>query len=183
MTADLVTRAQKGDHSAFEQLCGITVDRLYGTATLILRDPEAAKDAVQETLIEAWRNLTTLREPDAYQGWLHRILVRRCYRQIRQRNRRSMEVHVLEIDAPTESHERGVDAIDQIERAFRRLTHDQRTVLVLHHRVGLQLNEAAAVLGVPVGTVKSRLNRATAALRAALDAENRQTALMKGQTA
>ena len=181
--ADLVTRAQRGDHSAFEQLCSVTVDRLYGTATLILHDTEAAKDAVQETLIEAWRNLPTLREPDAYQGWLRRILVRKCYRQIRHRRRRSMEVQVLEIDAPTESPELGLDAIDQIERAFRRLTHDQRAVLVLHHRVGLQLTEAADVLGVPVGTVKSRLNRATAALRAALDAENRQTALMKGHTA
>ncbi len=88
MNVDQVARAQKGDHLAFEQLCSVTVDRLYGTATLILRDTDAAKDAVQETLIEAWRSLPTLRDPAAYQGWLNRILVRRCYSAIRQRRRR-----------------------------------------------------------------------------------------------
>ena len=172
-----------GDHAAFEQLCSVTVDRLYGTATLILRDRDAAKDAVQETLIEAWRNLPTLRDSGAYQGWLNRILIRRCYGAIRQRRRRSIEVQVLEIDAPTHSHERDIAAVDHIDRAFRRLTYDQRAVLVLHHHLGLELGEAAGVLGIPVGTVKSRLNRATSALRAALEAENRSGALMKGQTA
>ena len=183
MTVDYVARAQKGDHAAFEQLCRLTVDRLYGTATLILRDTDAAKDAVQETLIEAWRNLPTLREPQAYQGWLRRILVRRCYSAIRQRRKRSIEVQVLEIDAPIHSPDSRVAAVDHIDRALRRLTHDQRAVLVLHHHLGLELGEAAQVLGVPVGTVKSRLNRATSAMRAALEAENRAASVMKGQTA
>lgn len=183
MTREQVILAQDGNHAAFEALASAAVRRLYGTATLIVRDPDAANDAVQETLIDAWRNLPTLRDPDAFEGWLQKILVRSCYRAIRQRRRRQMEVRVLEIDAATGSHEQRVDARDQIERAFRRLTPDQRAVLVVHHRLGLPLVESAATLGIPVGTVKSRLNRATAALRAALDAENRDLPIVEGQTA
>lgn len=183
MTTDQVMRARQGDHRAFEAVAGTVVRRLYGTATLILRDQEAAKDAVQETLIEAWRNLPTLRDPDAFDGWLNRILVRACYRAIRARRRRQIEVQALDMDAAMGSQEYRVDALDQIERAFRRLTPDQRAVLVLHHRLGLELAESARTLGIPIGTVKSRLNRATAALRAALEADDREVALMKGQTA
>ena len=150
---------------------------------LILRNPDAANDAVQETLIEAWRNLPSLRDPGAFDGWVNRILVRSCYRSIRQRQKHRIEVSVVEFDGATGSHEQRIGAMDQIERAFRRLTPEQRAVLVLHHRVGLRLDESASALGIPVGTVKSRLNRATAALRAALEAEARDVPIAEGQTA
>jgi len=89
----------------------------------------------------------------------------------------------MEVDASVSSEEHRVDALDQIERAFRRLSAEHRAVLVLHHRVGLQLDEVAEALGIPIGTVKSRLNRAAGALRAALEADDRAGALIKGHTA
>jgi RNA polymerase sigma-70 factor (ECF subfamily) len=173
MTRELVLRAQGGDHQAFERLAAANARRLYGVATLIVRDPDAARDAVQDTLIETWRSLPTLRDPDAFEGWLQKILVRACHRAVDARRRRVVEVPGLEIDTPVASAERDVDDRDQIERAFRRLTMEQRTVLVLHHHLGLPLAESAGVLGIPVGTMKSRLNRATDALRAAIEADER----------
>jgi RNA polymerase sigma-70 factor, ECF subfamily len=181
VTPELVTRAQQGDREAFEEIAASVVRRLYGTASLIIRDSDAASDAVQETLISVWQDLPSLRDPNAFDGWLNRILVRNCYKAIRGRRRSRLEVQVLEVDAPVSSDEHRVDALDQIERAFRRLTAEHRTVLVLHHRVGLQLDEVAETLGIPVGTAKSRLNRAAASMRAALEADDRAGGFMKGQ--
>lgn len=183
MTPDLVIRAQQGDRDAFEEIAASVVRRLYGTASLIIRDPDAASDAVQETLISAWQNLPSLRDASAFDGWLNRILVRSCYRAIRHRRWGRFEVQVTEIDVPVTSDEHRVDTLDQIERAFRRLTPDHRAVIVMHHRLGLQMEEVATALDIPVGTVKSRLHRATAALRAALEADDRAVALMKGHLA
>lgn len=172
-TNELLRRAQSGDHAAFEQIATLIARRLYATASLIIRDSDAASDAVQETLIEVWRNLAALRDPDSFEGWVRRILVRRCYRAIGASRRRRIEVQVLEVDQPTMSHEAWIGESDLLERAFRRLSPEHRAVLVIHHRIGLELAETADALGIPLGTVKSRLNRATLALRAALDAENR----------
>jgi RNA polymerase sigma factor (sigma-70 family) len=181
VTPELVARAQTGDREAFEEIAASVVRRLYGTATLIIRDPDAASDAVQETLISVWQDLPSLRDPNAFDGWLNRILVRSCYKAIRGRRRSRIEVPVMEVDVPVGSDEHRVDALDRIERAFRRLTTEHRTVLVLHHRLGLQMDEVAETIGIPVGTAKSRLHRAAAALRAALEADDRAGGLMKGQ--
>ena len=183
MTRELVIRAQGGDHQAFERLAAANARRLHGVATLIVRDPDGARDAVQETLIEVWRSLPTLRDPDAFEGWLQRILVRSCHRAVQARRRRVVEVPGLEIDTPVPSGEGEIDDRDQLERAFRRLTVEQRTVLVLHHHMELPLAESAAILGIPVGTMKSRLNRALDALRAAIAADEREALVMRGRTA
>jgi RNA polymerase sigma-70 factor, ECF subfamily len=183
VSTETVIQAQAGDHAAFEALAHSVARRLFGTAMLIIRDRDGANDAVQETLIEAWRNLPQLRDPEAFDGWLNRILVRSCYRAIKARQRRRIEVEITEVNAVTSSVENRVGAIDQLDRALRRLTAEQRAVLVLHHRLGLQLDETSVALGIPVGTVKSRLNRATIALRAALAAESRDLAVPEGQTA
>jgi RNA polymerase sigma-70 factor (ECF subfamily) len=179
VTPELVARAQQGDREAFEELAASVVRRLYGTATLIIRDQDAAADAVQETLISAWQDLPSLREPSAFDGWLNKILVRSCYRAIRGLRRRRIEVQVIEVDASVNSEQDRVETLDRIDRAFHRLTAEHRAVLVLHHRLGLQLDEVAQTLGVPTGTVKSRLNRAAAALRAALDADDRADLLLR----
>jgi DNA-directed RNA polymerase specialized sigma24 family protein len=85
-----------------------------------------------------------------------------------------VEVGVAHLDPPDSWDAVGaVDARDQLERGFRRLNPEQRAVLVVHHYLDLSEAEAAAVLGIPVGTVKSRLNRATVALRAAIEADDR----------
>lgn len=183
MTRELVLRAQRGDHEAFESLAAANARRLHGVAVLIVRDLDAARDAVQDTLIETWRSLPALRDPDAFEGWLQRILVRACHRAVQSRRRRAIEVPGLEMDAAVPSAERVIDDRDQIERAFRRLTVEQRTVLVLHHHLGLPLAESAAILGIPVGTMKSRLSRATEAFRAAIEADERAPLIPEGRPA
>lgn len=173
-----------GDREAFDALASASIGRLYAVATLILRDPDRAADATQDALVSAWRDLSAVRDPDRFEAWLHRVLVRCCYREAtRERRRRMVEIHAV-VD------ERGAsDAIpevidrDQLDRAFRRLDVEERTVIVLHHIEGFLLTEIADVLGIPVGTVKSRLHRGKRTMRAALDADSRVVPIERGRTA
>jgi RNA polymerase sigma-70 factor, ECF subfamily len=171
---DLVDRARTGDHDAFATLIAAAHDRLFRTARLILRADDAAADAVQEATVAAWLHIRSVRDPERFDAWLHRLTVHACYREARKTTRRRLvqiDVAYLQVD-PDDSL--GAAAVhDQLERGFRRLTPEQRAVLVVHHYLGLSDAEAAAVLDIPLGTVKSRLNRATAALRAALEADER----------
>jgi RNA polymerase sigma-70 factor (ECF subfamily) len=174
MQRDLVERAMAGDHGAYSELARASIGRLYATARLILRDDQRAEDATQEALVAAWRDLSALRDPDRFDAWLRRLLVRACYREARRGKRRwaiEMEVRPSEGSEPDPALD--LADRDQIERGFRRLDPDQRTVLVLHYYLGLSLDEAADALGIPPGTVRSRLHRATQAMRAALDADTR----------
>jgi RNA polymerase sigma-70 factor (ECF subfamily) len=126
--------------------------------------------------VRAWRDLRSLRDPERFEPWLHRILTNECYAEARRQRRWSANVRVLPAantvaqDDVLTVHDR-----DQLDRAFRRLTVEQRAVLVFHHSVGLPLTEVAARLGIPLGTAKSRLHHATAALRASLEADDRPT--------
>jgi RNA polymerase sigma-70 factor, ECF subfamily len=178
---DLVERARKGDHDAFAVLAGATVARLYAAARLILRDPDRAEDAVQEALVRCWRDLPTLRDVDRFDAWLHRIFLNTCYAELRSAKRRRSEVEIAEIHHPAVSDSQSATADrDQIERGIRRLDPDQRTVIVLHHYLGLSLPDAAAAMGIPLGTAKSRLHRATQALRATLDSDARTRSDLPG---
>jgi RNA polymerase sigma factor (sigma-70 family) len=170
----LVDQAQRGDREAFDSLARMVGDRCMAIAFRILRDADRADDAVQAALIQAWRQLRSLRDPDAFEPWLHRILTHECYAEARRGRRMQAEVKVLPMDGQAESADiLTVNDRDQLERAFRRLTLEQRAVLVFHHYLGLALPEVATRLGIPLGTVKSRLHHATAALRASLEADAR----------
>jgi RNA polymerase sigma factor (sigma-70 family) len=142
----------------------------------ILRDVPAAEDAVQHTLVTAWRELPGLRDPERFEAWLYRILVRACTAEARRAGRWRTSVRNVSLDGPHDSAGLGrvVDR-DELERAFHRLTPEQRAVIVLRYWRDLTQEEIAATLDIPVGTVKSRLHHATAALRAALEAEARPT--------
>jgi RNA polymerase sigma-70 factor (ECF subfamily) len=143
-------------------------------ACRILRDSDLAEDAVQAALITAWRDLRTLREPDRFEPWLHRILTRTCYAEAGRRRRWVADVGALSMAEPAAGREiLTVHDRDQLDRAFRRLTLEQRAVLVFHHYLGLPLADVAERLGIPSGTVKSRLHYATAALRASIEADAR----------
>lgn len=171
----LVERAMRGDRVAFNELASRWVNRLYGIATLILRDPDLASDATQEALIAAWRDLSGLREADHFGAWLNRLLVRACHREAkRARHRRVVEI----TEVPLDNHAARDDLPtfldrDQLERGFSRLDVEHRAIVVLHHLEGFSLAEVAEVLGLPTGTVKSRLHRALGTMRAALDADAR----------
>lgn len=179
MTRELIVRAQAGDVDAYSALVGRLIDRMYATARLIVRDDERARDAVQDALLRAWLDLRGLRDPDRFEAWLWRLLARSCQRAARGHRRRSVTELRLEpdFDPPTSDDVRLVAVRDQLDRGFERLSTEHRTVLVLRHYAGLSLLETADALGVPVGTVQSRLNRATAAMRAVIDADERPTDL------
>lgn len=163
-----------GDRDAFVALARSAYPRLDRLARLILRDDDAAADAVQEALTAAWLHIRAVRDPDRFDAWLNRLTVHAAYRESRRRRTRVVEVRVPQLDVADGRDGVGaVDARDQLDRAFRRLNPQQRAVLAAHHYLDLSDVEAGAVLGIPVGTVKSRLNRATIALRAAIEADDR----------
>jgi RNA polymerase sigma-70 factor (ECF subfamily) len=153
-------------------------------ARRILQDRDRAEDAVQGALITAWRELRTLRDSERFEPWLHRILVRECYAEARRQRRWAVDIRVLPAEGRTDASEfLTVHDRDQLERAFRRLTLEQRAVLVFHHYLDLTLADVAERLGIPVGTAKSRLHHATIALRASLDADARSASPPLGRLA
>jgi RNA polymerase sigma-70 factor (ECF subfamily) len=172
----LVERAQAGDQQAFEGLVRLSANRLFAIAYRILRDHHLAEDALQQTLVTIWDELPRLRDPDRFEAWTYRLIVRTSTSQARRERRGGPIVRLLPDDADVSRAPDEIASVadrDQIERGFRRLSADQRAILVLQHYVGLPLSEIADVLGIPVGTAGSRLHYATRALRAALDADTR----------
>ena len=169
---DLVERAQRGDRDAFAALVGMTSDRMYALASRILRDGVLAEDALQSALIIVWRQLPNLRDPDRFEAWVRRLLVHACYAEARRRRTWAANVRILPIEGPAAPDGLlPIDLRDALDRAFRRLSIEQRAVFVLHHHVGLQLTEVADTLGIPAGTARSRLHYATRVLRAAIEAD------------
>ena len=173
---DLVIRARAGDRDAFSELATRSIGRLTAVARMILRDEYAAQDAVQETFIEAWRSLPGLREPDKFEAWSRRLLVRACFKAVKRGKRvNAVEIRLTPADEPaTTGVERDLDIHDQLERGLARLPTEQRAVVVLVYYLDLPLADAAQAMGIPLGTTKSRLNRATNALRAAIEADDRE---------
>jgi RNA polymerase sigma-70 factor (ECF subfamily) len=173
MRTRLVERAREGDEIAFSDLVDLDGDRCYAIAYRILRDVERAQDAVQQAFLIAWRELPRLRDPDRFGPWLHRLLVNACYDELRRHKRWSTRMTALPDDGPGGPDPMvSVDDRDTLDRAFQRLTPEHRAVFVLHHHAGLPLADIADIVGVPTGTVKSRLHYATKTLRAAIIADS-----------
>ena len=174
MQVDLVERASRGDRDAFAALAAAAVDRCYGLAYRILRDHHRAQDATQQALLGAWRDLPNLRDLSRFEAWLHRLVVNACYVEARTQRRWSARVRVLTLhgeaaDDPTDV----VADRDELERSFSALSPEQRAVVVLHHHLGYPMHEIASLLGIPEGTVKSRLHYAVRQIRSALDGADR----------
>ena len=182
MDRDLVVRARGGDRDAFARLAAAAITRLDAVARMITRDPERAKDAVQEALARAWRDLPELRDPDRFDAWLRRILVRTCIDELRRSRSRVIEVELTELNHPRVSRLVACALADRdaLEHAFRRLDPVQRSLIVMYYYLDLPLAEVAEALSLPVGTAKSRLSRARETLRAALEADARDGAEIVG---
>jgi RNA polymerase sigma-70 factor (ECF subfamily) len=169
---DLVERARRGDREAFTVLVHQVSDVLYAVAYRILRDSGLAEDALQNALVLAWRRLPHLRDADRFEAWVHRILVHACYDESQRTRSWTATVRALPHDGPAVPDGSGAVADrDELERAYRRLSVEQRAVFVLHHYLGLPLVEVAELLGIPAGTARSRLHYAIAGLRDALTGE------------
>ena len=182
----LVERAREGDHDAFAAVAGAALARLDAAARLILRDRELARDAVQDALIRAWRDLPGLRDPDRFDAWLYRLTVHACLDLARRRRRRVHEVELTPFfephsgDVPSDVAER-----ELLDEALRRLEPEWRAVVVLHYFVGMPLPEVASELRIPLGTAKSRLHRSLGVMRTTLEAagEHGSSPLPGGQVA
>ncbi len=177
---ELVERAGRGDHDAFAVLATAAGSRLDAAARLILRDGELARDAVQNALVRAWRDLPGLRDPDKFDAWLHRLLVNACLDEARRRRRRPIEVEIGPLHAPAihADDARHLADRDLVERALAQLDPEHRALVVMHYYLGYPLPEAAASLGISLPAAKSRLHRAMGALRRVLAADGPEPALI-----
>lgn len=174
MDPELIVRAQQGDERAFADLTSAIGGRFNRAAYGIVRDRDLAEDAMQAALIQIWRKLPTLRDPARFDAWSYRILVRACYRESKRTRR-----NVLDVAADSGHQSDGLRAVldrDELERAFGRLSLDQRTIVVLRHYLDLSPEVVAQTLDIPLGTVHSRLHRALDALRSSLEADARPVA-------
>lgn len=178
MTAELIERvtlARAGDRDAFDVVAAEVVDGLYRVARLVLRDADAAEDAVQETLVRCWRDLPALRDPTKFEAWLRRLLMRAITDEFRRHRHARAAITLLRLEPATADASEDLVVREQLDRGFGRLTLDHRAVIILRLYLGLSLEETALTLGIPAGTAKSRLHYATEAMRVALEADARPT--------
>jgi RNA polymerase sigma-70 factor (ECF subfamily) len=174
MERRLVERAMHGDEEAFDLLVDRIGDSLHSVARRILRDTSLAQDATQQALLDAWRNLPRLRDPDRFEAWAFRLLVNACHAEARRERRQRGNLRLLPNNEPTVSDSTSnIADHEQLDSAFRRLSVEHRTVVVLVHYLGFTHAEAADSMGTPVGTARSRLHYALQSMRASLDADAR----------
>jgi RNA polymerase sigma-70 factor (ECF subfamily) len=181
---EVLNRAKRGDREAFTTLVLTFGDRLYSIAYRILRDSGRAEDAVQQVFLTAWKELRHLRDNSRLEAWLYRLLVNACYAEARHTKRWQPGLRLiadLDSDPAMDDAEVSVAVRDELERAFRRLSGEQRAVLVMHHYLGLSGAEIAQALGMSPGTVRSRLHYGHQQMRAALEADARLVSI--GETA
>ena len=176
MEAELVRRAMAHDKEAFSALVVGSRDRLFSVAYRILRDRARAEDAVQQTFLIAWQELHKLRDVSKADAWFYRLLVNACRTEMRNVRRWQPGLRSVDSQPSFDDDHRTLAQRDEIERAFRKLTTEQRAVLVLHHYVGLSGEEISRVLDVPPGTVRSRLHYARQLMRSTLEADSQQVA-------
>ena len=161
---DRVSRAKAGDRSAFDDLVGPHVDQAFRLAFGMLHDREAAEDAVQEATVRSWRKLGNLKPGTEMRPWYLAIVANQCRTVARSR-----WWSVIRLDritqAPGSGFEDRIVRGAEVRAALRKLALDQREALVLRYYLDLPVEEVASITGVPVGTVKSRINRGLAAMR------------------
>jgi RNA polymerase sigma-70 factor (ECF subfamily) len=174
---DLIVQAQAGDRHSFDQLVARAYPLVFNTAYRILGDHDAAADATQTSFVRAFRSLRTFRRSSSFTTWLYRIVSNVCLDIVRRQKRQAQSLtldgddeQLTERDIPDETALPERTAMDSelqqaVHRALGRLRMEHRAVLVLYDLAGFSYEEIAEMLKLPLGTVKSRLNRARLALR------------------
>src|ERR1043165_9041884 len=158
---DLLARHVEGDHDAFAELVRLHRDRLWAVALRTLGDREEAADALQDAMVSAYRAADRFRGDSAVTTWLHRIVVNACLDRVRRRQARP-PTELTEVDAVAPAVDR--ETVLDVRAALAELPADQRAAIVLVDMQGYGVIDAAEILGVPVGTVKSRCARGRARL-------------------
>ena len=182
MDTGLIARAKDGDEAAFAAIIQASHGRFKQIAYRVLRDPYLAEDAMQQAMLEMWRKLPTLRDPEKFDGWSYRFLVNACYREAKRHKEAFRELPgLIEHGLPDASGD--INDRDQLERGFQRLSMDHRSVVVMHYYLDLTIEDTAEALGISAGTATSRLNRAKARLRLALQADAPRASLPKSERA
>lgn len=171
MDRALVERARDGDQEAYQALARSSARRLFLIAQRILRDSDAAEDAVQQTLVTMWRELPRLREPDNFDAWTYRIVTRNAVAEAKRQKRHRSAVQIMHIEPASADGSAAVEARDAIDHAFERLSPEHRAVVVLRYYADMPIKEIAYAMGIPNGTVASRLHRAMADMRRAISDE------------
>ena len=185
MDSSLVERARKGDREAFATLARVALPWMDGVTSEVRVTQREPRDAVQEALLRAWKGLPGLRDPEQFQAWLRRLVVRSCIDELRRtRGRHIVEVSLTDLHHPA-ILDASISAVDRdaLERAFRRLDPVQRSAVALFYYLDLPIADVAAALSMPEGSVKSTLSRSRDALRAALEADARPGAALEGGVA
>jgi len=173
MDTDLIVRAQHGDKEAYGLVAAEIADRFLAVARRILRDIDLAEDATQQALLAIWQDLPGLRDPGRFEAWSYRLLVRACYAEGRRQRLWAPNLRLLPTAGFADDDLGSIVDRDELDRAFRRLSLDHRTVIVLHHYLDLPLDRVAEIVGIRTGTAHSRLHYAMRALRVALEADSR----------
>lgn len=173
LLAPLAERTREGDAGAFRELVAATTDRIYRLAHHLMRDRDEAEDVVQETFIRAWQRRGDLRDPAAVMPWLSRIARNAARDRLRWWRRRPekarTEVEPAGAATPADHALIGAERAAEVRRALDVLSEKHRVILLLREVEDMSYEQIAELLGVPVGTVESRLHRARAALAARLD--------------
>ncbi|MGI5816681.1 MAG: RNA polymerase sigma factor [Armatimonadota bacterium] len=176
--AELVRASRAGDADAFDRLVEAHYRSVYNTAYRMLQTPGAASDATQATFVRVWEALSSFRGDASFSTWLYRITMNVCLDELRRRKNQPLslteddddgepagdrDVADLSDEPSSNAEQRELQAL--VHEAIGRLSEDFRVVIVLYDIRGLSYQEISELLGIPLGTVKSRLNRARQALR------------------
>ncbi len=165
----LVLRAQSGDRGALDALLASAQEPLYRYVLSLVREPHLAEDVLQETFVRVYRKLGWLREPELFRPWAYRIATREAFRQLKRERPWAEQVRDGEtlgaVAAPPPREEFAPEMSARLRETVAGLSPASRAVVVLYYLHEMSLEETAAVLGVPLGTVKSRLAYGLGALR------------------
>ncbi len=169
---NLILLSQSGDNDAFSQLVQKYSADAYRTAFMVLRDRDEVEDVVQESFLTCYRKIGSFRMESSFRTWLYRIVVNRCYDRLRKINRenealKKMSLHLENGGADSYAIENKLD----LREIILGLRPEHRLVLTLYYGMDFGVQKVAETLGIPVGTVKSRLNSARNMIRRSLTAK------------
>lgn len=155
----IINEAKKGNSEAFAALIEQYKIQMYKTAKAILKNEDDVCDAIQEALISSYKNIQNLKQEKYFKTWLIRITINKCYDIIEKNSSNSNKVEKVIIYEEATTNSNIVDKMD-LERALNSIDNDLRTVTVLYYYDDISVKDISDILGIPAGTVKSKLSRA-----------------------